>query len=82
MFDVIKSHKTVSGETSSAVKCDTLEDALRNYHQFASNYMADSSVMAWGLAIVDVTNGQMRMVKRDSYAKPAPEPVPDDADLS
>lgn len=73
MFDVIKYHKTESGETSSAVKYDTMEEALRNYHQFASNYMADQSVLAWGLAIVDVTNGSMKMVKRDNYAKPMPE---------
>lgn len=72
MFDVIKYHKTEIGETSSAVKYDTFEDALKNYHQFASNYMADQSVTAWGLAIVDVTDGGMKMVKRDSYAKPVP----------
>lgn len=84
MFDVIKYHKTGSGEASAAVKYDTQEDALRNYHQFASNYMADSSVLAWGLAIVDVTSGQMKMVKRDSYVKPQhdPDPAPDEAELS
>ena len=82
MFDIIKYHKTENGETSSAVKYDTMEEALRNYHQFASNYMADDTVRAWGLAIVDVSNGQMRMVKRDSYAKPLPEVVEDEMVVS
>lgn len=74
MFDVIKFHRTASGATSSAVKFDSMEDALKSYHQFASNYMADASVLAWGLAIVEVTDGAMRMIKRDNYTKPVIEP--------
>lgn len=72
MYDVIKYHKVESGETSSAVKYNSYEEALKNYHQFASDYMDDKSVLAWGLAIMDVSNGVMNVVKRDSYAKPAP----------
>lgn len=72
MFDVIKYHKVEGGETSSAEKYDSYEEALKNYHQFASNYMADHSVLAWGLAIIDVTNGVMRVVKKDSYKHSVP----------
>lgn len=78
MYTVIKYHKTKTGETSSLVKCDTYEEALKNYHQLAANYMADESALCWGLCIMDVSNGIMERKKKESYAKPlppAPEPV-------
>lgn len=73
MFDVIKYHKVADGETSSSVKYDTMAEALKAYHQFAANYMADESVLAWSLGIVEVGAGvDMRLIKRDSYARPVP----------
>lgn len=70
MFDVIKYHATENGETSSAAKYDSMDDALHNYHQFAANYMADTTVLAWSLAIVECNAGvDMRMIKRDSYQR-------------
>lgn len=72
MFDVIKYHKTESGETSSLIKCDTYEDALKQYHQLAANYIADESVLCWGLCIMDVSNGIMERKKKESYTKPLP----------
>lgn len=75
MYEVIKSHKVVSGETSSSVKCDTYKDALRQYHKLAANYLDDASVLAWSLSIVESNPGaEMKMMKRESYVEPV-EPV-------
>lgn len=71
LYTVIKNHRVETGETSSSVRYDSLKEALRNYHQFAANYMADSSVKAWSLAVVETDAGKdMRILELSSYADP------------
>lgn len=80
MFEVIKSHKVVSGETSSSVKCDTYKESLKQYHKLALNYLDDESVLAWSLSIVESNPGtEMKMMKREAYVEPV-EPVEDAAE--
>lgn len=79
MYNVIKAHRVSSGSTTSAVKAETYEQALQQYHQLASNYMADTSVLAWSLSIVKCDPGEdMKMLKRESYARPDPEEQADE----
>lgn len=65
IYTVVKYHKTESGETSSAIKKDSYEEALKEFHQLATNYISDKSVLKWSLAIVEPT--EMKVVKREKY---------------
>lgn len=68
MFTVVKNHRVESGETSSSVKYDTLKEALKNYHQFAVNYLSDSSVQAWSVSVIETNAGEdMRIIKLESF---------------
>ena len=68
MFVVVKYHVT-EGATSSLVKCETEAEALKQYHQLAANYMADTSVKEWSLAIIEPV--EMKPIKREHYIRTA-----------
>lgn len=69
LYTVVKNHRVASGETSSSTKYDTLKEALRNHHQFAANYLADDSVLAWSVSVIETNAGEdMRIIELASYS--------------
>lgn len=70
LYTIVKNHRVESGETASAVKYEGIDEALRNYHMLASNYMADTNVIAWSMGLLVTNAGEdMRIIKLDSYSR-------------
>ena len=68
IYTIVKYHKTAEGgEATSAVRKEDMDAAIREYHQLATNYMADASVVEWSLSIVEPA--EMKVKKRDHYVK-------------
>lgn len=68
MFVVEKNHRVASGETASSVNCATYKEALGKYHEFAKNYLADTSVLAYSVSIIKAEAGtDMRIIKRERF---------------
>lgn len=74
IYLITKYHETETGKTASAVKiekateAEAMAEALKQFHQFASNYMADATVKAWSLMIVDPHYNVV--IKKDGYTQP------------
>lgn len=68
IYSINKYHRTVEGgEATSSVREIDMDAAVQDYHQLATNYMADPNVVEWSLAIVDPI--EMKVKKRDHYIK-------------
>lgn len=67
IYTIVKYHRTESGEATSAVKKESMDAAVREYHSLANAYMADATVSEWSLAIIEPV--EMRVIKRDHYIK-------------
>ena len=76
IYLITKYHEIEGGKTASAVKvekaneAEAMAEALKQFHQFASNYMADTTVKAWSLMIVDPHYNTV--IKKDGYTVPVP----------
>lgn len=74
IYLINKYHKTAAGEAAEAIKksdadeVKAKETALKDFYQYAANYMGDSSVLKWSIAVVDAVSSDV--IKRDGYEKP------------
>ena len=80
IYLITKYHEVEGGNTASAVKIEKATDteamaeALKQFHQLASNYMADATVKAWSLMLVDPHYNTV--IKKDGYTQPVPAEEP------
>lgn len=70
-------HETQS-ESCSSVTFNSLDDALKSFYQYMSNYIADTTVEKFDITIL---NGGLIPVKTEHYERyyePEPEPEVED----
>lgn len=77
IYQINKYHRTELGEVSASEEIkkvdavEAYEKALEKFHEYAKNYMADKSILAWNLSIIQPSD--MTQKKHDGYTRPVAE---------
>ena len=80
MLTLVRKHKIhASGaEACTSSTYETLDNALKSFYQYMSNYIADTTVEKFDITIL---NGELNPIKTEHYERyyePEPEPEVED----